>query len=96
MMKTVGVMTKMNLIMSQVNRLTPLSKLVCTSWVTIALAIPPRYVFGPVAVTTPCAEPLSTLVPRKQVFFNSSAGQLFVGSTASNFSTGNDSPVRLD
>ncbi len=45
------------------------------------------------ARTTAVAEPLSTLVPRKQRFFISTAGRSGSGSGESNFSTGNDSPV---
>ena len=45
--------------------------------------------------TTAVAVPLSTLVPMKQMFL-SSVGELAVlGSGSWNFSTGNDSPVRL-
>ena len=45
--------------------------------------------------TTPVALPLSTLVPRKQMFFHSRGEAGGTVSRASNFSTGMDSPVRL-
>ena len=44
---------------------------------------------------TPVAEPLSTLVPRKQVFVCSMHWTLVRGSRASVFSTGKDSPVSV-
>src|SRR5581483_5255441 len=44
---------------------------------------------------TAVAVPLSTLVPRKQVFVSSSGEMLARASEASNFSTGIDSPVRV-
>ena len=49
----------------------------------------------PVPTTTPVAVPLSTLVPRKQMFFPSKGEAGATASRASNFSTGRDSPVRL-
>ncbi len=45
--------------------------------------------------TTAVAAPLSTLVPRKQTLLSSSGGRLAASSRPANFSTGNDSPVRL-
>ena len=42
MRKTKGTITTMNRIISQVNLDTPLSKLVCTRWPTMALATPPK------------------------------------------------------
>ena len=41
------------------------------------------------------AAPLSTLVPRKQIFANSSGAIPVRVSRASSFSTGNDSPVSV-
>ncbi len=48
---------------------------------------------SPVETTTTVPEPLSTLVPRKQMFLSSTAEVTVSGSTVSNFSTGIDSPV---
>ena len=58
----------MKRIISQVNFFTPLSNAVSTCWPTRLLAIFPKYVCAPVATMTAVAEPLSTLVPRKQRF----------------------------
>jgi hypothetical protein len=66
--KTDGTITAMKRIISQVNCRTPRSKLVSTAWPARLLAIWPKYVCAPVARTTAVAEPLSTLVPRKQRF----------------------------
>ena len=66
MRNTSGTITAMKRIISQVNFLTPLSNAVSTCWPARLLAILPKYVCAPVATMTAVAEPLSTLVPRKQ------------------------------
>src|SRR5665213_2458037 len=95
MRKTNGTMTAMKRSMSQVNFLMPLSKLVSIIWVDMLLAIVPKYVCAPVSTTKAWAEPLSTLVPRKQRLDCSSGATFSRVSRASNFSTGNDSPVSV-
>ncbi len=88
MKKTRGTMTAMKRIISQVKLLMPRSKLVGAAWPTMALDMLPRKVRRPVTTITPWAEPLSTLVPRKQMFFSSKGESLEFSSRASNFSTG--------
>ena len=56
----------------------------------------PKYVCVPVVITTAVAAPLSTDVPKKQMFPHSSGDWRPGGTGASDFSTGIDSPVRLD
>ena len=54
--------------MSQMNFFTPLSNAVSACWPARLLASLPKYVCAPVATMTAVAAPLSTLVPRKQMF----------------------------
>ncbi len=61
--KTIGTITAMKRISSQLTLFTPRSKLVCTRWPTMVRASEPRYVRAPVATTTAVAVPLTTLVP---------------------------------
>jgi hypothetical protein len=70
---TSGTMTSMKRIISQVKLLTPLSKLVCTCWPTMATGHAAQ--IGRPRSRRPrrWRVPLSTLVPRKQMFFSSSA-----------------------
>ncbi len=97
MRNTSGTMTSMKRIISQVNRATPLSKLVCTCWPTIARAMPPRYVLNPVSTITPGGRAAFDAGAEKAdvLQFQQPAWWPLVFS-ASNFSTGSDSPVRLD
>ncbi len=95
MRNTNGTITIMNRIIIQVKRLIPLSKLVSTCWPARLPAMVPKYVCRPVATATAVAVPLSTLVPRRQMFENSSGGTFSRVSRASYFSIGSDSPVRL-
>ena len=62
----------------------------------ILRAIVPNGVRGPVSTTTAVAEPLSTLVPRKQTFGASVGGRSVTPLTNSPFSEGSDSPVSAD
>ena len=68
MKNTIGTITTMKQIISQMNFFTPLSNAVSTCWPARLLAILPKYVCAPVATMTAVAAPLSTLVPRKQRF----------------------------
>ncbi len=95
MKNTSGTMTAMKRIISQVKRCTPWSKLLGWWRPTMLCAMPPKYVLRPVVTIAAVAEPLSTLVPMKQMLLSSSGATPVRVSTASNFSTGNDSPVRL-
>ena len=63
MNNTMGTMASINRINTQETELTPFSKLVSTSTSTISTAISPKTVSSPVAITTPMAAPLITLVP---------------------------------
>src|SRR5665213_47065 len=92
---TIGDITAMKQIISQVNLFTPLSNAVSGCWSERLLAIFPKYVCAPVVTTTAVAAPLSTLVPRKQRFVCSMDWTLVRESLASVFSTGNDSPVSV-
>ena len=85
----------MKRIINQVNRLMPRSNAVSTCWPARLLATFPKYVCAPVAMMTPVAEPLSTLVPRKQMFECSMDETFARESRASVFSTGSDSPVSV-
>src|SRR5665213_2722187 len=95
MKKTIGTITSMNDSMSQTNFFTPLSNAVSVCWPERLLAILPKYVCAPVAMITPVAAPLSTLVPRKQMFVYSMDETPVRLSVASDFSTGSDSPVSV-
>ena len=95
MKKTAGTMTAMKRIISQVKRCTPWSKLLCWWRPRMLWAMPPKYVLRPVVTMAAVADPLSTLVPMKQMLLSSSGATPVRVSAASNFSTGNDSPVRL-
>ena len=81
------------------NRLTslmPRSKLVRLRWPLTLWASDPRQVRSPVSTTTAVAEPLTTLVPRKQSV-SSSRGLVRVHWACGNcacFPTGSDSPLR--
>ena len=93
---TEGTSTATNRSISHVNCEMPRSKLLGgTGWRT-ASASDPRQVSEPVAITTPRAVPDSTLVPRKQRFGKSSGAAAPGGTGSADFSTGNDSPVRVD
>ena len=95
MRNTSGTITNMMPIISQVKRRTPRSKLL-GGWRPVMLrAMPPKYVLRPVVTTAAAAVPLSTFVPMKQTLLSSSGATPARVSGASNFSTGNDSPVRL-
>ena len=95
MTKTSGTNTAMNRIISQVNLLMPRSKAVSICWPARLRATLPKYVCAPVVTITAVAVPLSTLVPRKQVFVRSMVETLPRRSRASVFSTGMDSPVSV-
>ena len=94
MTKTSGTMTMMKRIMSQVKRATPRSNAVSTGCASMDPAMLPRYVRRPVATTAAVAVPLSTLVPRNARSARSIAERSADCVSATNFSTGNDSPVR--
>jgi len=93
---TTGTITAMNRIMSQVKRLMPRSNAVSGAARAMPWAIAPKRVRPPVSTTTAVPVPLCTLVPRKQRFGHSSGARSGTPSSVSPFSTGSDSPVRLD
>ena len=64
---TRGAITTMKPSINQVNRMMPLSKLVSTRCLAIALATRPKAVRGPVSATTPQPMPLTTALPMKQM-----------------------------
>ena len=93
---TAGTMTAMKAIISQVNLLIPRSNAVGGASCVRPRAIVPNSVRAPVRTTTAVAEPLWTLVPRKQRFGQSSGGRPVTPSVISAFSAGSDSPVSAD
>ena len=90
---TSGAITTMNPSISQVNRLMPLSKLVSTRCLAIALATRPNAVRGPVSTTTPQPMPLTTALPMKQMLARSNGVSAAPGWAAATFSSGIASPV---
>ena len=78
---------------SQVNRVMPLSKLVSTRCLAIALATRPKAVRGPVSTTTPQPMPLTTALPMKQMLARSNGVSAAPGWAAATFSSGIASPV---
>ena len=69
---TIGTIININLSISQVNFLIPISKLVGSDAFSIIFAIDPKYVSFPVVQTIPTAVPLSILDPIKQILAASS------------------------
>ncbi|CCK00744.1 hypothetical protein BN130_3539 [Cronobacter malonaticus 507] len=107
MSSTTGTITSIKRISSQLTLFTPLSNAVWVRLPTSDFASDPKYVFAPVATTTPQAVPLATLVPIRQILPRSSrlAPSSGISSAAtpfpcmwpvtSYFSTGSDSPLSI-
>ena len=105
---TIGTMISMKRINNQLTLFTPRSKAVCVRVPTIDFASEPNQVRSPVATTTARALPLVTFVPIRQILpiskrllFLSGVGRRslhFPDTLAirSYFSTGSDSPLRMD
>ena len=94
--KTRGAITKMKPSIIQVNRVMPLSKLVSTRCLAIALATRPKAVRGPVSTTTPEPKPLTTALPMKQILGRSNGVSAVPAWAAASFSIGIASPVSVD
>ena len=71
----------------------PLSKLVSTRCLAMALATRPNAVRGPVSTTTPQPMPLTTALPMKQMLARSNGVSAAPGWAAATFSSGIASPV---
>ncbi len=104
--RTTGTMISIKRINSQLTLLTPRSKAVWVRVPTMDFASEPNQVRLPVATTTACALPLVTLVPIRQILpksnrllslsGNCSLSLPATSAITSYFSTGNDSPLRID
>ena len=95
--KTRGTITTMKPIISQVNRVMPLSKLVRTRRAAIVPATWPKAVRAPVSTTTPQPMPLTTALPMKQIFGRSNGVSGAAGRGRERFfSSGIASPVSVD
>ena len=93
---TSGAITTMKPSISQVNRVMPLSKLVSTRCLAMALATRPKAVRGPVSTTTPQPMPLTTALPMKQMLARSNGVSAAPAWAAATFSSGIASPVSAD
>ena len=96
--KTIGTITSMNRMSSQLTLFTPMSNDVTGRRPMRLLAIAPKYVRSPVAMTTAAAVPLTTDVPRKPMLRSSPNVTVpeATSTGASPFSTGTASPVSAD
>ena len=105
---TIGTITSIKRISSQLTLFTPRSNAVWVRVPTMDFASEPNQVRFPVATTTACALPLVTLVPIRQILPISSRLLSLFGSGSlshplpdtlartSYFSTGSDSPLSID
>ena len=94
---TIGTIININFIRSILTLFIPFSKLVKFLVSVSVEAIVPKYVWFPVAITTPVALPLIMLVPNKQILSSSLTFKFsFLFFRTEYFSTGSDSPVKED